>query len=207
MRVCSQKIWITAPIAASAPYSDLMLMKSLLAYSNIHPAIAKATSNKLSNHLWYLSIEFVGLAFIDDQVSSTTTRLMASALQNKDVEQDHTKRLSVLMDILQNNNLEDFITAESMTLFSLMELPDGFLKVDPELWNEHNNNKQAKDIINSLKVVNDHAERGIALIKEYSGFITCHESQLQFLLQVVEEHYRAYLDSRKQTLETVENLL
>jgi exonuclease VII small subunit len=42
--------------------------------------------------------------------------------------------------------------------------------------------------VHAIKVVNDNAGRGVALIKEYSGFLTKNEQQLQFLLQVVEEH-------------------
>ena len=131
-------------------------MISLLTYLTIHSAIAKATPIKLFNHLWYLLSELVGLEFFEDQVSSTTKQLMASALQNEDVEQDHTRRLSFPMDVLKNKNLEDFATAKSMTLFLMMELPDGFLKIDPELWGYHDF-KQAKKIIKSLKVVNNHA--------------------------------------------------
>ncbi|KAK2708513.1 hypothetical protein QYM36_014199, partial [Artemia franciscana] len=70
------KAWISAPLASGAPYSDLLLLKSLLEYSSIHLAISKATSNKFSDHLWYLSPELVGLAFFDSRVSSSTKRLM-----------------------------------------------------------------------------------------------------------------------------------
>ena len=48
--------------------------------------------------------------------------------------------------------------------------------------------------------MNDHAERGVALIQEYSGLITNDEIQLQFLLQVVEDHRKMYPDSRKMTV-------
>ena len=57
------KAWITAPLAASAPHSDFLLLKSLLDYITINPAISKTASLKFSNHLWYLSPELAGLAF------------------------------------------------------------------------------------------------------------------------------------------------
>ncbi|KAK2708514.1 hypothetical protein QYM36_014200 [Artemia franciscana] len=82
----------------------------------------------------------------------------------------------------------------------MMDLPDGFLTVDPDLWEDRHDYKLASETVRLLKVVNDHAERGVALIQEYSGFITQDELQLQFLLQVVNEHRRVYPDSRKQTL-------
>ncbi|KAK2705869.1 hypothetical protein QYM36_016024 [Artemia franciscana] len=195
------KAWISAPLASGAPYSDLLLLKSLLEYSSIHLAISKATSNKFSGHLWYLSPELVGLAFFDSRVSSSTKRLMVSAMQSEDdQEQEHTKRITIDLDSAKNKNLEHFVTAKSAKLFRMMDLPDGFLTVDPDLWEDRHDYKLASETVRSLKVVNDHAERGVALIQEYSGFITQDESQLQFLLQVVNEHRRVYPDSRKQTL-------
>ena len=199
------KVWISAPQASDAPYNDLLLLKSLLEYSSIHSAISKSTSRKFSNHLWYLSQELVSLAFFDSRVSSSTKRLMVSAMQNEeDQDQDHSKRITVALDSFKDKNLEDFVTSKSMTLLRMMELPDGFLTVDPDLWEDRDDYKQAVEIVKSLKVVNDHTEdhteRGKALIQEYSGLLTRDETQLQFLLQVVEDHRRMYPDSRKQTM-------
>ncbi|KAK2727043.1 hypothetical protein QYM36_007784 [Artemia franciscana] len=206
--IYSLKIWmfkaqfrLTLTEERGAPYSDLLLLKSLLEYSSIHLAISKATSNKFSGNLWYLSPELVGLAFFDSRVSSSTKRLMVSAMQSEDdQEQEHTKRITIDLDSAKNKNLEHFVTAKSAKLFQMMDLPDGFLTVDPDLWEDRHDYKLASETVRSLKVVNDHAERGVALIQEYSGFITQDESQLQFLLQVVNEHRRVYPDSRKQTL-------
>ncbi len=65
-----------------------------------------------------------------------------------------------------------FVTAKSMTLFQTMKLPDEFLMVDPDLWEDRDDQKQATEAVESLKVVNDHAERGVALLRQYSGLIT-----------------------------------
>lgn len=198
------KAWISAPQASGAPYSDLLLLKTLIDYSSIHSDISKSTSVKFSNHLWYLSQELVSLAFFDRRVSSSTKRLMVSAMQSEEnQDQDHSKeskRINVDLYSFKDKNLEDFVTAKSMTLIQMMELPNGFLAVDPDLWEDRDDYKQAAETVESLKVVNDHAERGVALIQEYSGLITHDETQLQFLLQVVEDHRRMFPDSRKQTL-------
>ena len=45
--------------------------------------------------------------------------------------------------------------------------------------------------VHELKVVNDAAERGVALIQAYSGSLTRDEEQLQYLLQVVAPHRQA----------------
>ena len=50
------------------------------------------------------------------------------------------------------------------------------------------------------KFINHQAERGVALIQEFSGLLTRDEDQIQFLLQVVHEHRKAFPDSNKKTL-------
>ena len=59
---------------------------------------------------------------------------MVSAMQNEE-EQDkeNSKRITVALDSFKNKNLEDFVKAKSMTLPQMMELPHGFLAVDPDL--------------------------------------------------------------------------
>lgn len=195
------KAWISATEVTNAPYNDLLMLKSLLEYSKIHSGIAKKTSSKFSNHLWYLSQELVGLAFFDSRVSSSTKRLMISALESREhQDQKNPKRITVDLDSFKNKNLEDFVTTKTLTIFRMLELSNGFLAVDPDLWEVRDDYKEAMETITSLKVVNDHAERGVALIQEYSGLITHDETQLQFLLQVVSDHRKMYPDSRKHTM-------
>ena len=55
-------------------------------------------------------------------------------------------------------------------------------------------------IVKRLKVVNDNAERGVALVQAYNRLLTKDEEQQQFLLQVVSEHRRVYPDIHKETL-------
>ena len=45
--------------------------------------------------------------------------------------------------------------------------------------------------MHELKVVNDTAQRGVALIQAYSGSLTGDEEQLQYLLQVVAAYFQA----------------
>ena len=99
-----------------------------------------------------------------------------------------------------DKNLEDFISAKTRTLFELMKLPDTFLTVDPDLWKDREDYQKAAETVHAMKVVNDHAECGVALIQEFSGLMTCDESQLQYLLQVVQQHRQVYPDSKKKTL-------
>jgi len=58
----------------------------------------------------------------------------------------------------------------------------------PDTWSTDNDYIVGQRKVRSLKVVNDAAERGVALIQAFSGVLTNQEEQKQFLLQVVEKH-------------------
>jgi hypothetical protein len=97
-------------------------------------------------------------------------------------------------------SLVDFTTKQSRLLFQRLELPDGFLAVDPDEWDRREYFRRASAVINELKVVNDHAERGVALVQELSGMLTHNKEQFQFMLQVVCENRRQFPDALKRTL-------
>jgi len=54
-----------------------------------------------------------------------------------------------------------------------------------------------KKTVESLKVVNDIAERGVSLISSVNSVLTNQEEQKQFLLQAVEKHRHLYPDPNK----------
>lgn len=192
--------WMTAPLAAGAPYSDFTLLNTLLDYSSIHTAISRVASKKLASHLWYLSEDLVALALFDNRVPKATKRGIVLAMRDVDGEENPPRRCTVALETFKEKKLEDFATKRSSILFQRMKLPNGFLDVDPEVWEDNDDFQKALKTVCAMKVVNDHAERGVALIQEFSGLMTRNEDQLQFLLQVVEEHRKAYPDSNKQTL-------
>jgi hypothetical protein len=192
------KAWIRAPLAAVAPQQDLEMLKAMAGYHN--KTIAKATASKLSHHLWYLSEELVAMALFDPLVSTTTKRAMVEAISNKEGAEEPPKRINLKEDSVSSSRLEDFCSKNSKSLFTKLGLPYSFLLSDPETWESNIDFKTASSVISNLKVVNDNAERGVALIQEYNCHLTRDEDQLQFLLQVVSEHRLKYPDSRKKTL-------
>jgi hypothetical protein len=190
--------WFTAPNALEAPRRDLTLIKSLLQLPNA--AISKATSDKMSKHLWYLSEELVALAFFDDAVPSETKQRMIAKLQGEDDEDEPLKRPQYQASFLKEKHLEDFVTPKTMRFFKKLRLDTNFLNEDPSSWLRREGFQSAQAIVRSLKVVNDNAERGVALVQSYNRLLTKDEEQLQFLLQLVSEHRRVYPDVRKGTL-------
>lgn len=51
-----------------------------------------------------------------------------------------------------------------------------------------------------MRVVNDIAERGVALMDEYNKLHTTDEDQKQYLLLLLKQYRKKYPDSKKSTL-------
>jgi len=192
------KAWITAPMGVEAPLNDYRLMIELLRYPQ--EVISSATSKKLGLHLWYISEELVGLALFDTRVPVEMKRLMLAAME--DPAPDHPpKRPKVKSTaFLSSGGLEQFCTVNTKRLFQLLVLPQAFLTKDPSEWEKEESFLEALKIVKGLAVVNDRAERGVALIQEFNKKLTRGEEQLQFLLQVVSDHRRQFPDCNKKTL-------
>jgi len=56
-------------------------------------------------------------------------------------------------------------------------LSTSFLKTDPENWNMNTDYTVGREVLKHLQVVNDSAERGVALIEEYNQILTKKENQ------------------------------
>ena len=72
-----------------------------------------------------------------------------------------------------------------------------WLKKDPNLWSQDSVFEATRQTVSRLSVVNDRAERGVALIQEYNQILTKDEGQKQALLQVVFVHIKQFPDANK----------
>jgi len=192
------KAWITASLAVEAPLNDFQLMGQLLRYT--HAKISAVTSKKLGLHLWYLSEELVALALFDSRVTADTKKLMLAAMDEPAPDHPPKRPRIDTSAFLNDSGLEQFCTANSKTIFNLLQLPTSFLTTDPSDWQDNEAYQEALKTVKGLAVVNDRAERGVALIQDFNKKLTKGEEELQFLLQVVSEHRRQFPDCSKFTL-------
>ena len=104
---------------------------------------------------------------------------------------------------LKNKALHDLVTSASTTALRSLRVDVDFLfDNDPSVWNDSPIFLKAKAIVDSLQVVNDSAERSGALT--FNESITKTESEMQKLIQVVEDHRKRVPDGRKCTLNAYE---
>lgn len=74
------------------------------------------------------------------------------------------------------------------------------MEVDVREWQTLDSFQQTRKVLRALKVVNDSAERGVALATTFNSSITKQEDQKQFLYQVVESHRRKYPNPAKKLI-------
>ena len=84
-----------------------------------------------------------------------------------------TKRAVVdLSADLTQNTRADFVTTSSRTFFVTLGIDDGFLETDPAEWHDDPRYVAAAGKANGITVVNDFAERGVALMETYNLTLT-----------------------------------
>lgn len=156
--------------------------------------------------MWYLGHETDPFALFDSNVSNLIKREMSAAiLETPEEEIESCNRFQLKtsqMPWFRLQKLSDFCTPNALKLFNRFKMSYEFLKIDPGLWENDKIYLHAKQVIKSLTVVNDPAERGVKLIEDYSGKLTKDEEKLQFLLQVVSEHQKKYPDHTKKSIKS-----
>lgn len=197
------KSWFTAPSAIKAPKHDLELLQNLIKYKKINADVSNAASLKLSGHLWYLSEDLSALSLFDDTVSLQTKEKIIHALKEREGTDIVPKRVSIKpsdLELWLEKDISDFVTKKSLFLFRQFDMPCDFMDVNPEFWNEDQSFNKCREVLYHLRVVNDVAERGVALIEEYNSLLTKDEEQRQYILQVVKYHREQFPDCQKNTL-------
>ena len=75
--------------------------------------------------------------------------------------------------------IADFVTRRSLHFFHALNIPTEFLQTDPSEWEARADFQKAADFVLSMKVVNDNAERAVALTQSYKNLLTKNEDQKQ----------------------------
>ena len=166
----SSLAWNMAPQVVGAPWNNFHLMKELMHYQ--HQGISITTSKKLSLHLWYLEEELVGLAFFDDRVPVAMKKLIIEALEEDAVNHPPMSLIISLSAFVDDSKgLEQLVTRSTKAIFTHLQLLGELFLKDPESWLVDSFNKALRDM-ETRAVVNDRAERGVALIQESNKKLT-----------------------------------
>lgn len=164
--------------------------------------------DKTKNHLWYLSDECIALCLFDKNVSREDKQAVAKKMLELAHKSDQNETEPVKRIILKKvdipsfitKSLADFVTPNTYAFFERFQLGAAFLYKEPQLWEDDLEFQNAYDIISSLRVVNDTAERGVKLMEEFNKVLTNKEDEKQYLLQVVTDYRKNFPSYEKKDL-------
>lgn len=179
------RFWHEAIVSRWAPKNDLDMLQLLSTYPDAE--VKKSALTVAKRHLWYLSETNVGLAFLDERITQTEKENMTKNLETKPSKKKELKRLEGKNLDFEGKDLSHFVTNKTKTFFELFGIHDATEYCSDSLRSQ----------VNALKVVNDTAERGIALIKKFNESVR-DEQQKQFLLRVVEHHRKVVTKRTKE---------
>lgn len=185
------KAWYTSTSAILAPNNDLEFLKKLISYDKVDSAVSKKACDKISDHLWYLNEELTVISLFDTNVPVEVKIKMIEAINSRPASKTTNQRYQIEkneLELFLQKDLSDFVSNKSLDLFMKFDLPTDFLEKEISTWSEDESYIECAKFFETLKVTNDVAERGVALIEEYNNYLTKDEEQLQYLLQVVREH-------------------
>jgi len=163
-------------------------IQRLQKYAAVNRDVAAGATRKFLGHMWYLSEKMIELAFFDSSIDIEEKRAMVQSLKIGGKLNPPAKRIQLELSECESLKPSAFVTEQTKQFFDGLRLPQSFLCKDPEVWHEDADYVAAEKIVRGQKVVNDTAERGVALIQEFNDILTNNEEQKQFLLQVVSQH-------------------
>ncbi|KAG0725879.1 hypothetical protein GWK47_037739 [Chionoecetes opilio] len=181
--------WFESTVPSYAPANDLGFAKDILQYHD--ESIRKACFTTLSRHFWYLSEDLIGLSLFDSRLPVSDKQAIVhnvQAILYDEGAEEPAKRINLPSSQVPASTLPSFATKNSLRLFGALDIKTDFLSANPLKWQEEESYVEACRRIEGLRVVNDTAERGVALIQSFNLRLTKDEEQRQFLLQVVEAH-------------------
>jgi len=196
------KAWFLATSAVAAPYHDLKFLQKLLDFKEVDEKTSEAAVKKIANHLWYLTEELIPLSLFDPEVPVEDKSAIVDAMKNTEGSPDRMRRLQAKpKDIpeIAKKTLADLASKKSLTLFERFNMPTSFLSLPPIEWESDEDYQRCVTFFGKLTVVNDVAERGVALTTQYVGHLR-DEENTQNLLLVAKDYRQNHSKCDKQSL-------
>lgn len=201
------KSWLCAASRTDAPKMDLMLIKDLQKVINIpekYPKyfgeFADKVQTKFADHLWYLSERLVPLCLFSDLTTVQEKQSVRQALLKFQGMDTSRNMLMPCFSLSASSKyqLKDFVGPDSWTFFQLLSKSSSqtqgcrsnsqFIIEHSSSWPNNPSYNLVRERVERLTVVNDPAERALALLTEFhSKNAPQDEEQRQYLLKVVKE--------------------
>ena len=194
--------FLASSIGSDAAVNDLQLFKKLFEYRKVDPQLADEALVVLRRHCWYLVPEVVVFSLFSKKLSMDEKSGLASKMLTFKDEAPESYKLEKprFPIILEDTKMEDLVTAQSFKFFTILDIDSNWLALNPDKWEDEEGFKVAREFVNTVKVTNDVAERGVKLAADYATILTKDDGIRAKLLQGVERCRRMYPTFLKTTL-------
>ena len=144
-----------------AAFNDLQLRE-------VDRELAESALDTFNRHLWYLAPQTVLFALFSNRVSEDQKSRMASRLLTLDRKESPTLGVPKFPVLTAETELCDLITEESWDFFDVVNSdPLPWLTKRVCEWESYADYNKVKTFVSTVKVVNDCAERAVALATDY----------------------------------------
>ncbi|QQP55733.1 Uncharacterized protein Cc8K152 [Caligus rogercresseyi] len=187
------RYWFASPVAADAPFLTWSMWHDLQRWKSRDKILATKAQEKLELHTWYLTGRAMFYLFFSRLVEDSLKRILADTLllpENAPCEIPPGK--PDLPKITEESSLEDFVNSETWLLPQLVKIHPTFLHLPVNEWPNDDSYVKLREIVTSLRVVNDAAERSVKFGTDFTQVMTKSEDSRQNILQTVELARRAF---------------
>lgn len=176
--------WFEASNAADAPYNQIDVFEDLLLFRRIDQPLADAVIDRLQNHLWMPSGEFVVFACASSKVPDAEKEKLAAAILQQ--PRNELKPGKVAMPPLrQGVSLASRASNQSPYFFLALGIGFGFLGEPVKDWANIPAFVKFKAFVDSVPLNNDHTERVIKRTSDYRNYGSRTDKDFQAVLQTV----------------------
>ena len=191
--------YLRSRIAAIAPSVDVNYLIALKAYKEEDSEIADTAMKSVLNHLWYVTSELVVLAIFDESLSEKLRKAMVDRLLEfpYNCQTFPLEKVKFPSSIFERQDSIDFdhslvacIGPRSWLLFSLLKKQGeqlDWMLAPVHCWKKMTGYKKIADVVRTMEVVNDCAERVVKLTSDVIN-VTKDPEQLQSVIQVTEQY-------------------
>ena len=194
--------FLKSSVGVDAAVNDLYLYKQLVRFIDVDGPIATAALEVLSRHGWYTAEETVTFCICSNKLSNDKKSRVAARILSYDTPESVTLGKPTFQELHEKTELHDLVGPKSYALFSILGLDYDWLRQKPEDWDSFPEYLEMREFVRTVKVCNDAAERGVAMISDYSKILTQDNELRRKLLQGVKMSRKIYPNFNKKTLNT-----
>ena len=164
----------------------------------------------IRRHLWYLSEELVPLSLCDNYTSDVEKAAIVTMMLRAGRPQHFQQQKTVMKEHLLNNRMRDevklheFAGELSWLVFERLDVEIDWMQLPPPDWMDSPAFVRFKNLVDSLEVVNDCAERSIKDVTEFVNYSKDADSRDRVMMVV--NHHRQLLDFQHLTKQQIDDM-